>query len=314
MALEQRRAARAPVSEAALGAAAAGTGYLLWGLSVIYYRQLAHVVPLEILAHRAVWSLLLVAFCVLVFGRRAQLMAVLRNRRAMVILAVTSLIIGSNWLVFIWAVNSGRILETSLGYFINPLMSVLAGVLFLGERLSRPQKLAIALAAAAVLYFTFALGFVPWVSLFLAVSFAGYGYLKKIVRAEPLEGLFVEVVILAPFGIAWLFWMASHGGSVFGNVDPYTDILLVLTGPMTAVPLLLFTYGAQRIRLTTLGLMQYMVPTTSFLIAVFMYGEPFGMDRLVTFALIWVALALFSFDTWRCERELRRAAALANRG
>lgn len=304
----------APASEAALGAAAAGFGYVLWGLSVIYYRQLEHVVPLEILAHRALWSLLLVAICILAFGRRAQLATVLRDRRAMLMLAGTAAIIGSNWLVFIWAVNSGRILETSLGYFINPLMSVLAGVLLLGERLSRPQIVAMALAAAAVLYFTFALGFVPWISLFLAVSFAAYGYMKKVVRAEALEGLFVEVVILAPFGILWLLWMASHGGSVFGAGDLYTDILLVLTGPMTAVPLLLFTYGAQRIRLTTLGLMQYLVPTTSFLIAVFLYGEPFGVGQLVTFALIWVALGLFSVDTWVRERELRRLAALANRG
>ena len=304
----------APASEAALGASAAAAGYLLWGLSVIYYRQLAHVVPMEILAHRALWSLLLVAVCVLVFGRRAQLMIVLRDRRAMGVLALTAAIIGSNWLVFIWAVNSDRILETSLGYFINPLMSVLAGVALLGERLSRAQKLAIALAAAAVLYFTLALGFVPWVSLFLAVSFAAYGYLKKTVRAGALEGLFVEVVILAPFGAAWLFWMSANGGSVFGNVDPYTDILLILTGPMTAVPLLLFTYGAQRIRLTTLGLMQYMVPTASFLIAVFLYGEPFGVGQLVTFGLIWVALALFSADTFVRERELRRVANLKNRG
>lgn len=301
-------------SEATLGAVAAGGGYLLWGLSVIYYRQLAHVVPMEILAHRALWSLALVAVCIVIFGRYAQLMAVLRNRRAMLILTVTSLIIGSNWLVFIWAVNSDRILETSLGYFINPLMSVLAGVLLLGERLSSAQRLAIGLAAAAVLYFTFALGFVPVVSLFLALSFAAYGYLKKIVRAEALEGLFVEVVILAPFGIAWLFWMSAHGGATFGNAGLYTDILLILTGPMTAVPLILFTYGAQRIRLTTLGLMQYLVPTTSFLIAVFLYNEPFGMGQLVTFSLIWIALALFSYDTWVRERELRRLAALAKRG
>jgi chloramphenicol-sensitive protein RarD len=239
---------------------------------------------------------------------------VLRNRRAMLILSVTSLIIGSNWLVFIWAVNSDRILETSLGYFINPLMSVLAGVMLLGERLSRAQKFAIALAAIAVLYFTFAQGFVPYVSLFLAASFAAYGYLKKVVRAEALEGLFVEVVILAPFGLAWLFWMSAHGGAAFGHAGLYTDILLILTGPMTAVPLILFTYGAQRIRLTTLGLMQYLVPTASFLIAVFLYGEPFGMGQLVTFALIWVALAMFSYDTWVRERELRRLAGLENRG
>ncbi|HEX7777285.1 MAG TPA: EamA family transporter RarD, partial [Parvibaculum sp.] len=186
--------------KATLGAAAAATGYLAWGFSVIYYRQLAQVSPFEILAHRALWSLLLVTVCVFAFGRTAQLMAVLRNRRALAMLAVTAIIIGSNWLVFIWAVNSGRILETSLGYFINPLVSVLAGVALLGERLSRPQLVAMTLATAGVVYFTFALGFVPWISLFLAGSFAVYGYLKKIIRVEALEGLFVEVVIIAPFG------------------------------------------------------------------------------------------------------------------
>lgn len=293
-----------------LGGLAAGGGYVLWGLSVIYYRQLAHVSPFEILAHRALWSLLLVAVCVFIFGRSARLLAVLRDRRAMATLCITGAIIGSNWLIFIWAVNTGRILETSLGYFINPLVSVLAGVVLLDERLSRPQVVAMLLATAGVFYFTMALGFVPWISLFLAVSFAAYGYLKKTLRrVEALEGLFVEVLVIAPFGIAYLIWVSAHGGSALVNDGFYTDLLLVLTGPATTVPLLLFTYGAQRIRLTTLGLLQYLVPTTSFAIAVWVYGEPLGQGQLVTFGLIWMGLAIFTFDTWRRERGLRRVPA-----
>ena len=233
--LESRR-------QATLGSIAAGSGYFIWGLSVMYYRQLAAVPAFEILAHRAVWSLLLVTGCIFVFGRRTHLMAVLRDRRTFGVLCITATIIGSNWLVFIWAVNSGRILETSLGYFINPLMSVLTGVVLLGERLSRAQGAAIALAALGVLYFTVSLGHVPWISLFLAASFAGYGYL-------------------------------------------------------------LFTYGAQRIRLTTLGLLQYLVPTTSFSIAVWVYGEPLGHGQMVTFGLIWTGLAIFTFDTWWRDRK-----------
>ncbi|HEX7775375.1 MAG TPA: EamA family transporter RarD, partial [Parvibaculum sp.] len=156
---------------------------------------------------------------------------------------------------------------------------------------------------------TFALGFVPWISLFLAGSFAVYGYLKKIIRVEALEGLFVEVVIIAPFGIAYLVWASLHGGAGFVQDGLYTGALLVLTGPMTTVPLLLFTYGAQRIRLTTLGLMQYLVPTTSFSIAVWLYGEPLEQGKIITFAMIWMGLAIFTVDTWRKERALRRVAA-----
>lgn len=290
--------------QATLGSLAAGSGYLIWGLSVMYYRQLAAVPAFEILAHRAVWSLLLVTGCIFAFGRRAQLVAVFRDRRTLGVLCITATIIGSNWLVFIWAVNSGRILETSLGYFINPLMSVLTGVVLLGERLSRAQAAAIALAALGVLYFTIALGYVPWISLFLASSFAGYGYLKKITKADALEGLFVEVLFIAPFGLVYLAWIAQAGQSLIPS-DRMTDLLLVLTGPMTTLPLLLFTFGAQRIRLTTLGLLQYLVPTTSFSIAVWVYGEPLGHGQMITFALIWTGLAIFTFDTWWRDHKNR---------
>lgn len=295
--------------EARLGGMATGAGYLIWGLSVAFYRQLDHVVPFEILAHRAMWSVALIAALILGLRRGAYLMELLRDRRKLATLTLTALIIGSNWFLFIWAVNSGRILETSLGYFINPLVSVLAGVVLLGERLTRAQIVAMLLAAAGVVYFTVSLGFLPWISLVLAVSFAGYGYLRKITRVEALAGLFVEVLVLAPFALVYFFYVSAHGGSGFATGDWTTDLLLAATGPMTTVPLLLFTYGAQRIRLTTLGLLQYLVPTTSFSIAVWVYGEPLGQGLIATFGFIWIGLAIFTADTWRKERELRRVVA-----
>ncbi len=295
--------------QASLGAIAAGGGYVLWGLSVIFYKQLDHVASLEILAHRTLWSVALIAVLIIGLRRRTELVAIFRDKRTLATLVLTAYILASNWFIFIWAVNSGRVLETSLGYFINPLVSVLAGVLILGERLTRAQMLAMALATIGVVYFTMSLGFAPWISLYLAVSFAAYGYLRKVTRVGALEGLFIEVLALMPAAIAYLAYLSSHGGTGFAHDGWYTIFLLMLTGPMTTVPLLLFTYGAQRIRLTTLGLLQYLVPTTSFAIAAWVYGEPLGQGQIVTFALIWIGLAIFTFDTWRRERELRRMIA-----
>ena len=292
-----------------LGAIAAGSCYLLWGLSVMFYKQIEQVSPFEILANRALWSLLLTASVILAVRHHKYFLSVLRDRKSLQTLILSGLIIGSNWTVFIWAVNTSRILETSLAYFINPLMSVLVGVVFLKEHITNAQRAAIALAAAGVLYFTMALGFVPWISLYLAVSFAFYGYLKKTLRVDALEGLCVETMVIAPFGIAFLVWQSSHGGSAFISDGWYTDMFLMLSGVMTTVPLLLFTYGAQRIRLTTLGLLQYLVPTTSFSIAVWVYHEPLGMGQLVTFGLIWTGLAIFTFDSWRRERLRARLVA-----
>lgn len=313
--MQQEPAAKSsPHSEAAVGAAAAGLGYLLWGVSVIFYKQLVEVPPFEVLAHRSVWSVVLVLAVILLLRRGPELLTLLRDRRTMLTLAGTALLIGSNWFVFIYSINEQRILETSLGYYINPLMSVLLGVAFLGERLSRPQIFAVALAFVGVLYFTVALGTLPWISLYLAITFAAYGYLRKVTKTGPLEGLFVEVAVLLPLALAYLWWLSGHGGTSFGNGGWHIWMFLVLTGPMTAVPLLLFTFGAQRIRLATLGLMQYLAPTTQFFVAVFLYGEPLIPAQVATFALIWIGLGIFSGDTWRRERELRRLAALANRG
>ncbi|MCR9240469.1 MAG: EamA family transporter RarD [Rhodobiaceae bacterium] len=294
--------------EALLGGIGAASGYAFWGLTVIFYKQLTHVSAYEVLAHRTLWSVLLTVGLIFLFRRRAAFVAALTNKRLLLTLTATSLIIGTNWFVFIYSINEERVLETSLGYYINPLISVLIGVAFLSEKLTRPQIAAVVLAAIGVLIMTIDFGEVPWISLFLAVTFAIYGYLRKITKVDPLEGLAIEVIILLPFAIGYLAFMESGAGTALMHEGSWTVFLLMLAGPMTVIPLFLFNYGAQRIRLATLGLMQYLAPTVQLVIAVWMYGEALTETHLVTFGLIWAGLALFSWDTWRRERELRRVA------
>ncbi|MBO6541823.1 MAG: EamA family transporter RarD [Alphaproteobacteria bacterium] len=294
--------------DALIGGFAAAGGYFFWGLTVIFYKQLTHVLPYEVLAHRTIWSVVLTLALILVFGRWKSLVAALTNTRILLTLFATSLIIGSNWFVFIYSINESRVLETSLGYYINPLISVLIGVVVLSEKLTRAQIAAVALAAAGVGVITFEIGTLPWISLFLAVTFAIYGYLRKVSRVDPLEGLLIEVLMLSPFALAYLWIAEGEGGTAIMHGDLWTLFLLALTGPMTTIPLFLFNYGAQRIRLATLGLMQYFAPSIQLLIAVTMYGEQLTDTHLMTFGLIWAGLALFSWDTWRKEKELRRVA------
>lgn len=297
--------------EAMLGGIGAASGYAFWGLTVIFYKQLTHVPPYEVLAHRTLWSVVLTVGLIFLFKRRAAFFTALTNKRLLLTLTATSLIIGTNWFVFIYSINEERVLETSLGYYINPLISVLIGVAFLSEKLTRPQIAAVVLAAIGVIVMTIDFGAVPWISLFLAVTFAIYGYLRKITNVEPLEGLSIEVIILLPFAIGYLVFMESTQGTALIHEGGWTVFLLILAGPMTVIPLFLFNYGAQRIRLATLGLMQYLAPTVQLVIAVWMYGEALTDTHLVTFGLIWAGLALFSWDTWRRERELRRVARAA---
>lgn len=294
--------------EALLGGIGAASGYAFWGLTVIFYKQLTHVSAYEVLAHRTLWSVLLTVGLIFLFKRRDAFVAALTNKRLLLTLTATSLIIGTNWFVFIYSINEERVLETSLGYYINPLISVLIGVAFLSEKLTRPQIVAVVLAAIGVVIMTIDFGEVPWISLFLAVTFAIYGYLRKITNVDPLEGLAIEVIILLPFAIGYLAFMESGDGTALMHEGSWTVFLLMLAGPMTVIPLFLFNYGAQRIRLATLGLMQYLAPTVQLVIAVWMYGEALTDTHLVTFGLIWAGLALFSWDTWRRERELRRVA------
>jgi chloramphenicol-sensitive protein RarD len=222
----------------------------------------------------------------------------LTSQRVLALLVVTGVLIGGNWGGFLYAVVAGRVLEASLGYFINPMMNVALGVVLLGERLNGPQKAAIACAALGVLNQVILIGTVPWIALFLATSFAAYGYLRKTVSVESLDGLFVEMLVLAPLMIGYLVW-AEGPALGFAGADAWTIMLLLLTGPFTAIPLLLFAAGARRIHLATLGILQFIAPSIMFLMAVFLFGEPFMLANALTFGLIWTGLAVFAWDAWR---------------
>ena len=271
----------------------------MWGLFPVYFKLVASVPAAEVLAHRIVWSVLIAALLITALGRWRAVLAVLADRRTLATLALSAAAISVNWLVFIWAVGHDRVLESSLGYFINPLVSVALGVVVLGERLRRVQWLAVGLAALGVAWQVASVGSLPWVALTLAASFGGYGLLRKVVRADSLTGLFVETALLAPVALAALLALGLAGGGAFRGTGVALDWTLAASGVVTAAPLLLFVAGARRIRLSTLGLLQYLVPTGHLLLAVFAYGEPFALSRLVTFGLIWTALALITWDAWR---------------
>lgn len=265
----------------------------------MYFRAVKHVSPLQVGAHRAAWSALLLLGVVAALGRFPALRALLRDRQKLAVLVATSVLISGNWLLFIWAIAAGRLLEASLGYFINPLVNVLLGVVFLGESLRRGQKLAVGLAAAGVLVMILRLGHLPWISLTLASSFGLYGLLRKRFAIDPVVGLFVETALMTPLAVAFLGWKAAGGTGEL-------SWLLAASGIVTAVPLVLFTMGAQRLTLSTIGLMQYVAPTGQFLLAVFAFGEPFTPGHLVAFACIWASLAVYSGEAlW----SARNAAA-----
>lgn len=270
----------------------------MWGFLPLYYRELDHVPVLDVLAHRGLWALAFVALIVTVLGRWPLVWAAVTNRRSLSILAVTGVLIASNWGGFIYAVANDLVLDASLGYFINPLMSVALGVVLLGERLNRAQQIAITLAALGVLNEIILLGDVPWMALFLASSFAAYGYLRKTVNVESIDGLFVEMAVLAPVMIGYLL---LSGGPLLGfdAVDILTIVLLLGTGPFTAIPLLLFAAGARRVSLATVGILQFIAPSIMFLIAVLHFREPFALANALTFAGIWLGLAVFAWDALR---------------
>lgn len=282
-----------------LGVAFSLAAYALWGVFPVYFKAVAAVPALQVLAHRVVWSLLFLAVVIALAGRLGRVRAAFASPRLLRTLILSSVIIALNWGVFIWAVAAGRVLECSLGYFINPLVSVLLGVLVLGERLSRAQAIAVALAAAGVLYQVVAFGAVPWVALVLAVSFGSYGLIRKTAAIDPVSGLFVEAVLLTPPALGLLLWAAADGTGAFAAGSWQLDVLLALAGPVTALPLILFVAGARLIRLATVGLLQYVAPTGHLLLAVLVYAEPFTAATLAGFALIWAGLALYSIDILR---------------
>lgn len=282
----------------------AGTivAFTIWGLAPLYFKAVGSVPPTEIVAHRILWSLLLLAG-LLAFWRGFDGLRRLRGEPRLVgLLTLTALLTGSNWLVFVWAISADRLVEASLGYFINPLVSILLGRLFLGERLRPLQKAAVALACAGVLWRVGQVGSLPWIALFLALTFGFYGLLRKRAPVDAINGLFVETLVTAPLAIGWLAWLATQDALHFGRGE-LTDFLLPLAGVLTAVPLMLFAVGAKRLPLSTVGFLQYLAPSLNFVLAVFVFGEPFDAGQLIGFALIWSGLAIYSADMLRATRQ-----------
>ena len=293
-------------AEARKGVAFGLSAYLLWGFLPVYFKLLGGVLPTEIVAQRVLWSVVLLAVLIAVRRRWPQLRAAFANPQALKILTVSALLIGVNWLIYIWAIGARHVLETSLGYFLNPLVNVVMGVLLLKERLTRAQGLAVGLAAIGVAVLAAGAASGLWISLALALSFATYGLLRKIAPVDSLEGLMIETVLLAPVAAFYLFWLGDR--AAFGD-GPGVSALLALGGVVTAVPLLLFAAGARRLRYSTLGLLQYIAPTIQFLLAVLAFGEPLTTAHLICFALIWTGLAVYATDSLRRVRAPVSAAA-----
>ncbi len=292
-------------SETRKGVVAALSAYLLWGFLPILFRLMEAAGSMLIVAERTLWSLVLLAVILAFAGGFAEVRAVLSDGRRMRVIALSAILLVGNWLLYVWAVETGQVLEASFGYFINPLVNVAIGMILLGERQNRMQTIAIGIALVAILIQAAGIGRIPFVALGLALSFGFYGFIRKTAQAGPATGLFAETVVVAPFAVAFVaFDLATRGIGV--HADPVQMTLLVLTGPATAIPLLLFAYGVRRLRLTTIGMFQYLAPSIQFLLAITLFGEELNPLRLLSFALIWVSLMVFSWDSFQ---QRRRATA-----
>jgi chloramphenicol-sensitive protein RarD len=283
--------------------------YVCWGLFPLYWKPLHHLPALEIMCHRVVWSALFLIGVLLVRRHWRWLIPVLRDVGKLRLFMLSSSALTLNWLIYIWAVNSGHVVESSLGYFINPLVNVLLGRVFLGERLTVAQKTAVGLACAGVAWLTVLQGNVPWIALSLALTFGLYGLLRKRAPLPSLEGLALETLLMLPLALAWLAWVGVRGGGAFAAGDVGIDALLVGAGVVTAVPLLLFAAGARRLKLATLGLVQYISPSLQLLLGVCLYHEPFSPGRAFGFALIWGGLVLYTGTSVRHFLRTRDSAA-----
>lgn len=288
-------------SEYRAGVAFALAAFLSWGFVPAYFKQLSDVPAVEVLAHRIVWSVLFLAAYIALRDSFAATRETLRDRRLLGGLALSGMLVAVNWLIFVWAVANDHILATSLGYFINPLMNVVLGMCFLGERLRPLQWAAVGLAAAGTLYLALDFGRAPWVALMLAISFGLYGLIRKRLPVKPVQGLFVETLLMLPVALAYLVWLGPGTFSAFGAA---TDWWLLGTGLVTAVPLLWFVNAAKRMPYSTLGFFQYLAPSMSFLLAVFVYGEAFTQAYAVAFGSIWLGLLLFSADAVSWHRRV----------
>ena len=290
------------------GALFALAAFGLWGINPVYFKAVDHIPELEVLAHRVVWTVALLAALVTATGGWTTVARALRDRQTLAMLGLSAALISANWFIYIWAVVAERVLETSLGYFINPLISVLLGVLVLRERLSPLQGVAVALAGLGVLNLSLEAAGLPWVALSLAVTFGFYGLIRKTVRIGSVEGLLVETSLMLPAAMVYLLVMGGRSG-VFGSGSAADVLLLLAAGLVSAIPLLCFTSAARRLPLSTIAMFQYLAPSAQFLLAVFAFGELFTRAHLVTFLCIWAALGIFTLDSLRRSRRARLAAA-----
>lgn len=288
------------------GLTAGVLAFSLWGFLALFWKLLEALPALEILSYRIVFSFIVLPPALLCWGRWHEVREAMSNRGALLRLLCSALLIAVNWFTYIWAVTNGHVLDTSLGYYINPLLSVLVGCLFLKERPSRLQGAALVLACIGVLWSVVSQGQFPWIALILAVPFTLYSFIRKTVAVEALPGLFVETALLAPVVLGWLVWQAMHGEGVILDPSFYSFGLLFLSGPLTSLPLVLFAYAARHMRMMTLGIVQYLSPTCTFLLGVLVFKETLSPSTLVMFVCIWTAIALYTWESWRLVRGCSR--------
>lgn len=277
--------------------------YGIWGFFPLFFRQLSHVAPMDVLSNRAVWACVFVGLLLTLKRNWGKVLAVFRRPRQFAMLALAALLVGSNWLMFLWAVAHQQVVASSLGYFLTPLVNVLLGLLVLKERLNRLEWISVGFALAAIANEIITLGSLPWVSLFLAATFGSYGLVRKQVPVDALSGLWLETLAMLPVCGIYALWMAQDGHQVFVAADLATALLLVGAGIITALPLMAFAAATQRLDLATVGMLMYINPTMQFLTAIWIFGEPMQNERLVSFALIWIGLFVFSWSMWQKYRQ-----------
>jgi chloramphenicol-sensitive protein RarD len=291
------------------GFAFALTAYVFWGFLPFFMKAVAHIPPSEVVAHRIIWSVPLAGLVLVWLGRTADIKAALRSPRMLAMATLTAVLITINWGIYVWAIGAGRAIETALGYYINPLFSIFLGAVLLKEKLDTAQMVAIGLAACAVGILAFDAGGLPWVSLSLCLSWGFYAFFRKTLPVGPNQGFFLEVLLLSVPALGYVIWLESTGRGHFGDTGMTDVFWLLACGIITAIPLMIYANGAKLLRLSTIGIMQYIAPTMIFIIAVFVFGEPFGTTKLIAFVLIWAALFIYSGSMLRSARARRIATA-----
>ncbi|MBH89409.1 MAG: protein RarD [Magnetovibrio sp.] len=290
-------------NKALTGASAAVVAFSLWGAIPIYFKSVSHIPAFEILAHRVVWTVVFLGIIIILKGSLGNVFSVFKNKKLFLTLIVSSFLISCNWLVFIWAVANGQILEASLGYFTTPIVSVAFGLFFLKEKLSSWQWFAVGLSILSVSNLFWSHGSFPWIAISVSITFGLYGLVRKIAKVDAFSGLFVETSVLVLPMLVYLFLIGFNGNGAYGSSDFVLNGLLMTGGLITATPLVLFAMATKRLRLSTVGFFQYITPTGQFLLAVFLYNEPFSDAHLITFVIIWLALAIYSFDNFNFHTQ-----------